>query len=136
MKTKIALFSLFVSLSLSGLTQEKSQFTKQLDAVLEAFKYRNAAYLKPVLAADYSIRGIPARYKAQILEQVLLQFPKFSTYTVTKEVKEKTGTRLLVSFKHTEGVYNCNFLINAQGLIRELNILEGAEIHKRSSNRP
>jgi|GEM_PF-3575406 len=131
MKTKIALLSFFFSLSLYSFSQEKSKFSRQLDAVLETFDQRSTDPLKPFLATGYTINGIPVGYEQAVLEQALPQIPKFSAYTVTKTVKEKAGTRLYVSFKHTGEPFACNFLIDPKGKIRELNILEDAVIQQQ-----
>lgn len=131
MKTKIALLSLFFALSLHGMAQEKSKFSKQLDAVLESFNQRSADPLKPFLAAGYTIHGIPAGYEQQVLGQALPQLPAFSGYTVTRSTKEKGGTRLYASFRHLGEPFSCNFLIDSKGKITELNILEDAVIQQR-----
>ncbi len=130
MKTKNTFSIILLFLSFIATAQEKSKFTPQLDKVLEMFQKQDASIATPVLHENYIISNILPGMEEQILPQVLGQMPAFGSYEIESEKAETNGTRIELAFVgKEEGIrYPCTFLIDKNGKIAELNILENAEI--------
>lgn len=103
--------------------QEKADYVIQISAV------QSTGNLIPYLAYGYTIKGIPKGLEPIVLPSILENFPAPKNFTIEDEVKEKSGTRVSVVFYNAEDIpMKSNFLINEDGMIVELNIIEDAEV--------
>jgi hypothetical protein len=137
MKTRFVIFVTVLLASVAVTAQTKSSYSTQLDAVVKTLNDKNTAALQPLLAANYTIGGVPAGKEADIYEQLFAQLPAVTGYTVNSETKEAGGTRisteLLLSYAGQTIGYPASFLINAENKIQELNILDGAQVEQQEA---
>lgn len=123
------IFLLLLLLFSCSKKQEEANHAIQINAVQNAFKEKGIENLMPYLAYGYTIKGIPKGLESIILPSILENFPAPKKFTIEKEAKEKNGTRVFVVFYNAEDIpMKSNFLINEDGMIAELNIIEDAEV--------
>jgi hypothetical protein len=63
------------------------------------------------------------------LPQIFQQMPSFNKYEILSLKKEKENTRVVLLFKLKEEKIKSNLLINKEGKIKELNLLEDADVN-------
>lgn len=134
MKLKALFLTTFFLTTIAGFSQTQSKFKPQLDKVLLMFSKKDIKEIEPLLHKNYIIAGVPAGINQQLLPQLIQQLPGFDAYTIKSEKKEKNGTRINLFFtKKNANQYNSNFLIDGNGKILELNILENASISTQTT---
>lgn len=133
MKTKSLLVLLLIMAVTSVSAQGKSKFAPQLDKILEMFIKKDAKVAASVLHKDYTIAGIFPGAEEQVLPQLFEQFPKLDGYTIVSEKQEAKGTRIVINFteKKSGFEYPSNFLIDKNGIVTELNLLDNAKIETK-----
>ncbi|GEC80165.1 hypothetical protein B0A61_06355 [Flavobacterium aquatile LMG 4008 = ATCC 11947] len=108
--------------------EEKLHFEPQINLLLDAFKTKKVAKLNKTLAIGYTIKGLPKGIEALALPQIIQQMPSFNKYEVKSLKFEKENYRIFLVFILKEQKINSDLLIDRQGKIKELNLLENLKM--------
>lgn len=109
--------------------KQTTKFTAQIEILLDAFKTKKIDKLTPILLPGYTIKGIPKGLESVALPQIVEQMPEFTRYSIINVKPEKGNQRVNLLFVLKDQKVNVNILFDKQGKIRELNLLEDAEVN-------
>lgn len=118
----IAILCFFISFAASA----QQDFSKKVNIVFTSIKSKSYTDLKSILDKDVKIGNLPRGMNDVVIPQVLNQMPVPAAYVIAKIETEQGGTRVRTVFDYNDKKRNHSFLFDTNGMITEMDILEGA----------
>ncbi len=117
---------LLTSICLSGKSVESfepAKFRQSFDKLVQALNEHKISYLKPKLADDFKIEGVPDNYAIEVIRQFVQAYPSsISGYQIGEVKNHLSGYKVTVKVMMEDTIKDYDYVVNESYQFLEINM--------------